>query len=95
MAGSYHELCKEPNNATMFETVLKFCQKQLDSSEKKAFGVLDPKQIKFSPIGGSGQKKSKLRKILLVAYFVIGLLLAFVRGQKSMLVTWPKMLLGH
>jgi hypothetical protein len=27
MAGSYHELSKEPNNNTMFETVLKFAVK--------------------------------------------------------------------
>lgn len=45
MAGSFHELCKEPNNGTMFETVLKFTTKLIETS--KPFGVLNPKEIKF------------------------------------------------
>lgn len=45
MAGSFHELSKEPNNATMFESVLKFMSAR--ETEAKPFTVLDPKSIKF------------------------------------------------
>lgn len=50
MAGSFHELSKEPNNGQMFETVLKFTAKQLTDAGVKAFGVLNPKEINFSKI---------------------------------------------
>ena len=37
IAGSYHELFKEPNNSVMFELVLKFINKRLEEP-KVAFG---------------------------------------------------------
>ena len=45
MAGSFHELSKEPNNGTMFESVLKFMSAR--APDAKPFAVLDPKTIKF------------------------------------------------
>lgn len=47
MAGSFHELSKEPNNGTMFETVLKFTVK-LETEGAKPFGVLNPKDVIFA-----------------------------------------------
>jgi alpha-beta hydrolase superfamily lysophospholipase len=46
MAGSYHELSKEPNNGVFIETILKFAA----ASAPKNFGVLDPKTVKFSKL---------------------------------------------
>jgi alpha-beta hydrolase superfamily lysophospholipase len=46
MAGSYHELSKEPNNGVFIETILKFTA----ASVPKNFGVLDPKTVKFSKL---------------------------------------------
>ena len=37
IAGSYHELFKEPNNSVMFESVLKFINKRLEEP-RQAFG---------------------------------------------------------
>lgn len=39
MAGSYHELTKEPNNSVLFESILKFTVKQLSESSAN-FGTL-------------------------------------------------------
>lgn len=47
MVGSYHELSKEPNNNTMFETILKFAVRSI-SEGAKPFGVFDPKTVKFA-----------------------------------------------
>lgn len=46
MAGAFHELSKEPNNGTMFETVLKFMAKRVTDGAKN-FGVLDSKTVKI------------------------------------------------
>jgi hypothetical protein len=47
MAGSFHELSKEPNNGVMFETLIKFAVKQITEGAKP-FGVLDPKTVNFA-----------------------------------------------
>ena len=46
MAGSYHELAKEPNRTTLYESVLKFMQTRLADTEKPSvpFGMFDPKK---------------------------------------------------
>jgi alpha-beta hydrolase superfamily lysophospholipase len=49
MAGSFHELSKEPNNGIFFETVLKFAAKRVTDGAK-AFGTINPKEVKFSKI---------------------------------------------
>lgn len=89
MAGSFHELSKEPNNGTMFETVLKFAVKRA-SEGAQAFGVLNPKEVNFSkrllPKAAAG--KSKLR-LLTILYFLVGLVLAFLRKRKSLFLIWP------
>lgn len=47
MAGSYHELSKEPNNKDMFEAILKFAQERKVKNELKNFGDYDPKTVKI------------------------------------------------
>jgi len=47
MAGSYHELSKEPNNSVLFESILKFTVKQLNESTN-TFGALNIKDLRFS-----------------------------------------------
>jgi len=49
MPGSFHELSKEPNNAIMFETLLKFTAKR-ETEGAKPFGVFNPKDVKFANV---------------------------------------------
>jgi len=46
MQGSYHELSKEPNRTTLYESVLKFMQKRISDIAKPSvpFGIFDPKK---------------------------------------------------
>jgi esterase/lipase len=44
MAGSFHELSKEPNNSVLFETIFKFISRQ----KNKEFGTLMPTEIRFA-----------------------------------------------
>ena len=60
MAGSYHELSKEPNNAVMFESILQFVTKRLG----KPFGTLDPQSVRYS------NQTPYLRRPRLWAYMV-------------------------
>lgn len=45
MAGSYHELSKEPNNAVMFEAILKFASKI--GCLAKPFGTFSVEKVKY------------------------------------------------
>jgi len=45
MAGSYHELSKEPNNAVMFDSILQFAVKVGPTA--KPFGPYDVNTVKF------------------------------------------------
>ena len=88
MAGSFHELSKEPNNGVMFETVLKFAVKRA-AEGAQAFGVLNPKEVNFSRrLLPKAAGKSKLR-LLTILYFLVGLVLAFLRKRKSLFLIWP------
>lgn len=89
MAGAFHELSKEPNNGVFIETILKFTT----SAAPKNFGILDPKTVNFSkllkvPIAGAGASNSR-RRLLVIVYFVIGLILAIIRKSKRLLLVWP------
>lgn len=91
MAGSFHELSKEPNNTAMFESVLKFMAKRTTEGAQK-FGTLDAKSIvvaKTSSAVANGM--SKRRRMLVIVYFVIGFLLALFRRSKRLFLIWPAM----
>lgn len=92
MAGAFHELSKEPNNGVFIETIIKFMHAQTGAAPKN-FGVLDPKTVKFSklisvPVAGAGAP-NKRRRLLVILYFVIGLLLAIFRKSKRLFLIWP------
>lgn len=46
IAGSYHELTKEPNSHVLQESILKFMAKQTEG--RKLFGEFSLKDIKFA-----------------------------------------------
>jgi alpha-beta hydrolase superfamily lysophospholipase len=46
IAGSYHELSKEPNSHVLLESILKFIEKQREGSRK--LGEFSMKDIKFA-----------------------------------------------
>lgn len=91
MAGSFHELSKEPNNTNMFESVLKFMAKRTTEGVQK-FGTLDAKTIvvaKTSSAVATGTNKR--RRMLVIGYFVVGFLLALFRRSKRLFFVWPAM----
>lgn len=91
MAGSFHELSKEPNNGIMFETMLKFMAKRITDGAKP-FGALDPKTgIRFAKQVAAWKKK-KFWVIISVLYLFIGLLIAIIRRQKNLFLSWPALL---
>lgn len=90
MAGSYHELSKEPNNGVFIETILKFAA----ATAPKNFGVLDPKTVNFSkllkvPTAVAGAAPSNRKRLIVILYFVIGLVLAVIRKSKKLFLIWP------
>jgi hypothetical protein len=90
MAGSFHELSKEPNNGVFIETILKFAA----SAAPKNFGVLDPKTVNFSkwlkaPVAAGVVAPNYRRRFLLIAYFIIGLILAVIKKSKKLFLIWP------
>ncbi len=84
MAGSFHELSKEPNNHQFFESMLRFIGK----STLSPFGVLDPKQFNFT----LEKPRRKLWKLLTLVYFLVGILLAIIKRRKRLLLLWPGIL---
>lgn len=94
MAGSYHELSKEPNSKDFIECVLTFAAKQAPAGTK-GFGDYDFKKVKINQVPSAGNASAKKRKFRLLAiiYFIIGLILAILRKSKRMLLIWPAKLL--
>ena len=91
MAGAFHELSKEPNNGVMFESVLKFMAKRVTDGAK-AFGQFDPKTgVRFAKQVAAWKKK-KFWVIISVLYLFIGLLIAIIRRQKNLFLSWPALL---
>ncbi len=91
MPGSFHKLSKEPSNGIMFETMLKFMAKRIKDGAKP-FGALDPKTgIRFAKQVAAWKKK-KFWVIISVLYLFIGLLIAIIRRQKSLFLSWPALL---
>ena len=99
MMGAYHELTKEPNNATFFESSLRFMGERLigKSAETpipvKPFGQFKHESIKYYSPRPILRKKRVWLMFLIAAYLIIGLILALLRSKKRLLITWPKMLL--
>ena len=91
LAGSFHELSKEPNNSAMFESVLRFMAKRITDGAKP-FGPLDPKTgIRFAKQVAAWKKK-KFWVILSVLFLFVGLLIAIIRRQKNLFLSWPALL---
>ena len=90
MAGSYHELSKEPNNHVLFEESLKFMGERLGPA--KPFGQFKHELVKY----WKPQRMSKKVKLLLLlaCYILIGLIAAIARRRKNLLLSWPVRLFG-
>ena len=99
MVGAYHELSKEPNNATFFESSLKFMGERLigkspgTSIPVKPFGQFKHESIRYYSPRPTFKKKRVWLMILIAAYLLIGLILALIRSKKRLFITWPKMIL--
>ena len=91
MAGSYHELSKEPNNAKFFEYMLKFVATRL-STKPKAFGKINGKKDVTYGSKTPFFSKKNFWLILIIAYLLIGALLAITRRQKRLFFSWPAFL---
>eukprot|EP00351_Strombidinopsis_sp_SopsisLIS2011_P006078 CAMPEP_0116880512 /NCGR_PEP_ID=MMETSP0463-20121206/12456_1 /TAXON_ID=181622 /ORGANISM="Strombidinopsis sp, Strain SopsisLIS2011" /LENGTH=128 /DNA_ID=CAMNT_0004531195 /DNA_START=870 /DNA_END=1252 /DNA_ORIENTATION=+ len=90
--GAYHELTKEKDRHTIFNTVLKFIASKLQSA--KAIGEIKPTDFKFgSAVKKSGSKSNKLRILLklIILYLVIGILrwLRLGGSKSANLFFWP------
>ena len=91
MAGSYHELSKEPNNAQFFECVLKFCASRLNANVKKFGKINGNKHVTYATKTPFFSRKN-FWLILLIAYLLIGALLAIARRQSRLFFSWPAFL---
>ena len=96
MAGAYHELTKEPNNNVLFEASLKFMGDRLfakgPEGSAQSFGVFKHETVRYYKPRSLLQRKKFWLYILVVGYFIVGLLLAFIRKKKMLLIAWPKSL---
>ena len=91
MAGSYHEIAKEPNNKVAFESILNFMEKRLTEGVK-AFGKIDiRKDIKFDKNRPAYVKK-RFWYMMAVIYLFIGLVYAVIRRRPKLFLSWPSML---
>ena len=95
MAESYHELTKEPNNNELFEHCFKFMGDRLTGKgapAAKALGDFDHRIVKYRYRKPLLKRKKFWFFILVLLYFVIGLILAKGRGKKRLMLTWPNIL---
>ena len=87
---SYHELSKEPNNADMFEAVLSFAHRRLGNGAQ-LLGQISDVPIKIPTLKPVLYRK-KFWAIWVVFYLFVGLVIAIIRRQKRLFLSWPALL---
>ena len=90
----YHELSKEPNAQNFLLAVLKFCEARITASAP-AFGDYDASKVNIAKqvakgAATTGGKKKRMR-LILILYFLIGLILAILKHRKRLFLIWPLM----
>jgi len=89
MVGSCHELTKEPNNHVLFEAVLRFMGERVPKA--KPFGEFKGKRDVKAPKNVPWWQSKKLLRAI-VAYLILGVLLALKNGKKRLVLLWPILL---
>ena len=96
MVGAYHELSKEPNNGTFFETSLRFMGERLIGKAPgvpvKPFGQFKHAEIKYYKPRPALKKKRVWFLLLIMAYLLVGLICAIIKAKKRLFITWPRLL---
>ena len=90
MAGAFHELSKEPTNAVLFESCMKFMAERINGT-KKTFGEFVGKRDYKAPKAAAAVWRRK--KFWIIIYLLVGLLFALWHKQKKLIFTWPQILL--
>jgi len=90
-------LSKEPNSNVLFEASLKFMGERLVGKPTEAaaqpFGQFKHEMVRYYKPRSLLRRKKFWLYILVVGYFVLGLIFTLGRKQKRFLLTWPKLLL--
>ena len=92
MAGSFHELAKEPNNFVLFEEALKFMGNRITDPAVRPFGEFKHAIANYYKERPLAQKKRFWIFLAIIAYLIVGLIIAARRGSKRLLFTWIKTL---
>lgn len=87
---AFHELCKEPNNHLVFESILKFLQHRL-KQDPKAFGAFNIKEVK-EVVMVPAYRKKRFWILLLILYICIGLIVKIITKNKRHFLSWPSIL---
>lgn len=90
ISSSLHDLHKEPNNALMFEHILKFVSARL-TPQSKSFGEVVASTIRFAKEVPFWKRK-KFWMLFATLYLFIGLLIAIIRRRKNLFLSWPALL---
>ena len=97
MAGSYHCTIKEPNRDVFFEACLSFMGERLDGkvqgSPAEAFGLsVPPLAVNYYKPRPIGKRKKFWLLLLILAYLIVGFILAKKHGMKRLVLAWPSIL---
>ena len=84
----YHELSKEPQNAEFFEAVLNFASVRCSGKLFGQISDLDVKMPRLKPV----LYRKKFWAVVFVLYLVVGLVIAIIRRQKRLFLSWPALL---
>ena len=96
MPGSYHCIFKEPNKDIFFESVLSFMGERIDGKvlgkPASPFETFKPNSVQYYKPRPPMKKKKFWIFLAILAYLLIGFIMAKKQGMKRLLLTWPAFL---